>query len=91
MSAHRGQVGFGLELRAVQYEVGQLRHLLEERKVGADTQCQVVPSCWIGMWAIAWNWLTKCIYIVFFCCFSSPRAESARAVTGRRCPHGGVR
>ena len=45
MSAQRGQVGFGLELRAVQYEVGELRHLLEERKVGADTQCQVVPSC----------------------------------------------
>ena len=63
MSAQRGQVGFGLELRAVQYEVGELRHLLEERKVGADTQCQVVPSCWSGMWAIAWNWLTKCICI----------------------------
>ena len=58
MSAHRGQVGFGLELRAVQYEVGELRHLLEERKVGADTQCQVVPSCSNGMWTIAWNWLT---------------------------------
>ena len=28
-----------------------------------STQCQVVPSCSNGMWAIAWNWLTKCICI----------------------------
>ena len=46
-----------LELWAGQCEE-KLRHLrhFKERKVSADTQCQVVPSCSIGMWAIAWNW-----------------------------------
>merc|ERR1712152_110522 len=60
----------------------------------------IVGGCLLLVVVCRWSLFVvgRCLSLVVVCCLSylsylsylsSPRAESARAVTGRRCPHSG--